>query len=110
MSYYTGDIVMMHFPFAEKSEYKHRPVYIASKIDELGDFIGCKVTKTLTGNDLSLELDGNLLKSGNLKFDCEIQANKLITLNVKNIPKDPIMRLNKKGVNLMKELLKKNFD
>jgi len=63
MSYKTGDIVLIKFPFTNFSKAKKRPVLVVKSENNLGDFICFQITSKATSLNL-LKIDSQNIQDG----------------------------------------------
>lgn len=75
-----GDIVLLPFPFTDRSGAKKRPVLILAAPDGIGDFIAVPVTSQ-PGHDNTVDLRQPDLKDGTLPKPSWIKADKPVTLH-----------------------------
>ena len=76
-----GDIVILPFPFTDKTQYKKRPALILSSPDPDGDLISCEITSKNKADGFCLPIDSSDYLQGNLRMKSFIRPNKLFTVN-----------------------------
>lgn len=75
-----GDIVLLPFPFTDRSGAKKRPVLILAAPDGIGDFIAVPVTSQ-PGHDNTVDLRQPDLMDGTLPKQSWIKTDKPVTLH-----------------------------
>jgi len=110
-TYKPGELVLVAFPFSDKSQTKVRPVVIVS-IESYnryaGDVVVCGVTSNLKPARFAIQIDQSNLSSGLLKAPSKIKVDAISAVE-KSIIIKSIGRLNKATLDKVKALLRSLF-
>lgn len=107
MSYKTGDIVLVKFPFTNLKKSKKRPVIVVKSENDLNDIVCFQITSNCEQSNL-LEIGNDDLADSTLPLKSYIKYDKCFTINVdivdKNIAKVNISLLDKLKILFCNEL------
>lgn len=109
--YKPGDLVLVSFPFSDRSQAKVRPVVILS-IESYNrsseDVVVCGVTSNLNPTRFSLQINQNSLSQGLLKSASKVRVDAIAAIE-KSLILKRIGRINKATLNKVKGLLRAFF-
>jgi mRNA interferase MazF len=107
MSYKTGDILLVKFPFTNLQKSKKRPVLIIKNENELNDIVCFQITSNSNQANL-LKIDTDDLQNSNLTLESYIKYDKCFTLNSEIVDKK-IAFATSRLMNRLKELFCKEI-
>ena len=102
MSYKTGDIVLVKFPFTNLKKSKKRPVLIVKSQNDLDDIVCFQITSNPKQSNL-LNIENNDLDNSSLSLKSYIKYDKCFTINTEIIDK-PIAKVNSDLLDKLKTL------
>jgi len=81
MKLFQGDIVLVEFPFSDRSGSKYRPAIIISnsKINRTSDVVLAAITSQSRVDDYSFVLENKFLVQPLHKDNCEVKCNNIFT-------------------------------
>lgn len=80
MSYKTGDIVLVKFPFTNLKKYKRRPVLIVKDENRYGDIVCFQITSNQNQSSL-LQIKDSDFNTDKLKLQSFVKFDKCFTIN-----------------------------
>jgi len=86
MSYKTGDILLIKFPFTNLKKSKKRPVLVVKSQNSLNDIICFQITSNKNQTNL-LKIKKSDLSDAIFSFDSYIKYDKCFTLNSEIVDK-----------------------
>ena len=86
MSYKTGDILLVKFPFTNLKKTKKRPVLVVKSQNDLGGIICFQITSNAKQINL-LEIKQNDLSSSIFSLNSYVKYDKCFTLNTEIVDK-----------------------
>ena len=102
MSYKTGDIVLVKFPFTNLKKSKKRPVLVVKSENNLNDIVCFQITSNSEQSNL-LKIENSDLSDSALSLKSYIKYDKCFTINTEIIDKS-IAKVNKDLLNKLKIL------
>ena len=81
--YKRGDIVVVPFPFADKSKSKKRPALIISntRVNRTGDYLMVQITSVQKSDGLSIKINRDDFSSNELLLKSYVRLHKIFLLN-----------------------------
>jgi len=86
MSYKTGDILLVKFPFTNLLKSKKRPVLVIKNENELNDIVCFQITSNREESNL-LKLNDKDFINSNLTLESYVKYDKCFTLNTSIVDK-----------------------
>ena len=88
MNYSQGDIVLVHVPYSDLSEFKKRSVVIVSNANSVSfnNHLVAKITSKLKNDNLSFPINQGDI-TDNLKKQSEVRTNEVFTLSESKVEK-----------------------
>jgi len=102
MSYRTGDILLVKFPFTNLKKSKRRPVIVIKSENNLNDIVCFQITSNPEQSNL-LAIDNSDLNDSTLPLKSYIKYDKCFTINTEIIDKQ-IAKVNNDLLNKLKIL------
>lgn len=102
MSYKTGDIILVKFPFTNLKKSKKRPVLVVKSENELNDIVCFQITSNEKQSNL-LKIENDDLDNCSLSLESFIKYDKCFTINTEIVDKG-IARVNFNLLNKLKLL------
>jgi len=102
MSYKTGDIVLVKFPFTNLKKSKKRPVLVVKSENNLNDIVCFQITSNAEQSNL-LKIENSDLSDSTLSLKSYIKYDKCFTINTEIIEKS-IAQVNKDLLDKLKIL------
>jgi len=87
MSYKTGDILLVKFPFTNLKKSKKRPVLVVKNENNFGDIVCFQITSNSEQSNL-LKIENSDLDESNLSLESFIKYDKCFTLNSEIVDKN----------------------
>lgn len=86
-NYKQGDIVVVYFPFTDKSQSKKRPALIISnnEVNYTGDYLLMQITSKIKNDNLSMEISEADFADTHLPLKSFLRIHKIFILNEKFI-------------------------
>ena len=86
MSYKTGDVVLVKFPFTNLKKSKKRPVLIVKDENELNDIVCFQITSNYQQQNV-LKIQNNNFVNDSLPLDSYIKYDKCFTISTDIVDK-----------------------
>ncbi len=107
MSYKSGDIVLVKFPFTNLKKSKKRPVLVIKNESNFNDIVCFQITSNAYQSSL-LKIDEEYFKENKLPLTSYIKYDKCFTLSSEIVDKK-LTSLNQDILNYLKELFCKEI-
>jgi len=107
MSYKTGDIILVKFPFTNLKKSKKRPVLVVKSENNLNDIVCFQITSNSEQSNL-LKIENSDLNNSTLPLKSYIKYDKCFTINTEIIDKS-IAQVNHNLLNKLKILFCKEL-
>jgi len=112
LTFNSGDIVLIEFPFSDYSGLKIRPVLVLSNSDfnnNQNDIIVCKITSSNFNDKYQIVISNQDLENGNLKLERSwIGTNYILTID-KSLVSRKIAKLSKNKFEEVQNSIKSIF-
>jgi len=102
MSYKTGDILLVKFPFTNLKKSKKRPVIVVKNENSFGDIVCFQITSNSEQSNL-LKIENSDLDKSSLSLESFIKYDKCFTLNSEIVNKN-IAKVNTNLIDKLKIL------
>ncbi len=102
MSYKTGDILLVKFPFTDLKNYKKRPVIVVKSENELKDIVCFQITSNSKQTNL-LSLENEDMDNSTLSLKSYIKYDKCFTISTTIVEKK-IAKVNTQLLSKLKKL------
>ncbi len=107
MSYRTGDILLVKFPFTNLKKSKKRPVLVVKNENTFGDIVCFQITSNSEQSNL-LKIENSDLEDSSLSLQSFIKYDKCFTLSSEIVDKN-IARVNSNLLEKLKMLFCKEL-
>jgi len=87
MSYKTGDILLVKFPFTNLKKSKKRPILVVKNENSFGDIVCFQITSNSEQSNL-LKIENTDLNNSSLSLQSFIKYDKCFTLNSEIVDKN----------------------